>query len=353
MIDRTNSSDAPQEGQKIHTTRDKLSRDAQSPLPLEMGKSLAENIADGRMINATGDGHGASGHEQVGTHDGHVGRHNGKHHGRHHELNLLSLTHHGRHSEDVVPRRPGDAPKVQVAYAGDQKSNRNPDFVINRDGTIVVHNNFETKPNSDGQIVISVDGTNDQSTPAEQKSLNQLLGYVNGRLKRDYPNSMQQPGQGNGLETTPVTCMNAGQQNSKDVTQRSLPSRIASELAGAAKIAEREAQSIFHKMSGDCSWAVQQAMSIVDHRNEHGQGNAWEFGNKLARSGNYQIIRDPNQVCVGDIGFRRWRNQPNGYGHTFIVTAIDGNKIIETSDHTTTFKPDNPRYDDTFFLRPI
>jgi hypothetical protein len=110
----------------------------------------------------------------------------------------------------------------------------------------------------------------------------------------------------------------------------------------------------------NCAWAVQETGAASDKRLAKwvGSGDAATMGEKMRASGEFDVITDPSQVRKGDIGVRKWANNPGSGGHIFVVSNIiksgNGNYIQETSDHTTIYNPNGGGYyqqGGDFFLR--
>ena len=106
--------------------------------------------------------------------------------------------------------------------------------------------------------------------------------------------------------------------------------------------------------TGACAAAVQKALADVNMAQFAGCGNAWEMLGPLQRSGLFVQIPE-SEATVGDLILRPPSANPNDnsiYGDISVVTARQGNTIIQTNDASYEFERNNPRYDGkAVFLR--
>ncbi len=127
---------------------------------------------------------------------------------------------------------------------------------------------------------------------------------------------------------------------------------LSAALKEAALIAARGMQTI-----GKCAAGVQVALAKIGQSQYMGTGNAWDMGNKMARSGNFDQL-PMSEAREGDIIVRSWNrnviNQRGGknWGDIVVVTSRDqrGN-LMGANDHYGRIAPDGGRYTNSFVLR--
>ncbi|CAN5232017.1 hypothetical protein BH10CYA1_BH10CYA1_08160 [soil metagenome] len=123
-------------------------------------------------------------------------------------------------------------------------------------------------------------------------------------------------------------------------------------LREAALLAARGMQTI-----GRCAAGVQVALAKIGHSQFMGSGNAWDMGNKMARSGKFDQL-PLSEAREGDIIVRSWNrgviNQHGGknWGDIVVVTSKDGRgNLMGANDHHGRIPADGGRYCNSYVLR--
>jgi len=142
-----------------------------------------------------------------------------------------------------------------------------------------------------------------------------------------------------------------GRQPIGDESEPSLP-EVSNAGYAPSNVVQRLVNEALHFASGQtfggCAGAVQEALEASGVRGFMGCGNGWAMHRAVENSGKFERI-PASEAGKGDLGFRR---NPHGAGHAFVVVGRDARgQIIEASDHTAIFNPNNARYDETVFYR--
>ena len=107
--------------------------------------------------------------------------------------------------------------------------------------------------------------------------------------------------------------------------------------------------------TGLCATGVQLAWSDAGYKKLLGTGDGWEMRHALSRNSDFQMTNWEGAQAAAKAGnavivTRQWAGSPNGAGHVATLSYQNG-RMMEASDHITTFNKNNQRYGkDLFFV---
>jgi hypothetical protein len=166
-----------------------------------------------------------------------------------------------------------------------------------------------------------------------------------GKGKGDQSDAMSQAARGGESERQARINANFSTENASLTPATPNVGQFNERLARAAEVWDSRMPG-----TGWCARAVQRALADAGLRQFLGSGDAWNMLGPLKRSGLFAEV-PMDQAQRGDIILRQ--SSTGYYGDISVVTARNGNRIQQTNDATYEFRPNNPRYSRSVFLRYV